>query len=433
MLPVALFSRVDHPDRVTHSSALPLLMASLLLAACSSPSSSSPQDAGHPRDAKADHTKAHDAGMHDDADKVDATIDDASLTSDARDAGNDAFFDAGPGCAVGPSGEPTDLQCTGLYSDWATKTVSSDLRSYTPGLLLWSDGAQKNRWIYLPPGTTIDTSDMDEWTFPVGTKIWKEFNLPVGDSSTPIRIETRLLWKLKSHSWYRTTYRWSADGQTSATELTQGELNVNGSSYEIPGQLLCNECHSGRLDGVLGFEAVSLASPAATGFAMPQLVEAGVLTKPPSSPLTVPGDPAESAALGWLHVNCGTSCHNDSSGTAQNTGFFTRLDVATLASVHDTDTWTTGWNVPTETYSIPDAGATYRLHACSLATSAAYYRASLRDGVNGTPSETQMPPIASHLVDEAGIALLAAWIDEACDAGHADAALDAHPSDAAHD
>ena len=46
-----------------------------------------------------------------------------------------------------------------------------------PTEALWSDGAVKRRFIYLPPGTTIDTTNMDEWVFPVGTKFWKEFSV----------------------------------------------------------------------------------------------------------------------------------------------------------------------------------------------------------------------------------------------------------------
>ena len=117
----------------------------------------------------------------------------------------DAEADTGPGfadqggfsgdCGVGPVGEPTELRCTGLYSDWDSKTVATDAQLYDPGLHLWSDGADKTRWIYLPAGQKIDTSDMDEWAFPVGTKIWKEFRLSLADAATETRIETRLLWK----------------------------------------------------------------------------------------------------------------------------------------------------------------------------------------------------------------------------------------------
>ncbi len=70
---------------------------------------------------------------------------------------------------------PSTLQETGLYSDWATKTIREDTLSYTPQYPLWSDGAAKRRHIQLPKATWIDASDPDAWRFPVGTKLWKEF------------------------------------------------------------------------------------------------------------------------------------------------------------------------------------------------------------------------------------------------------------------
>jgi hypothetical protein len=347
---------------------------------------------------------------------------DADSDADSGDAAADGpywDFDAGD-CGKGPVGEPLDLSCTGLYSDWTSKTIASDVTAYEPGLHLWSDGADKSRWIYLPPGGVIDTSHMDEWVFPVGTRIWKEFSLPLGDASTDTRIETRLLVKVTPSVWYRTTYKWSADGTSSATELTAGEMDAGNGSYEIPAQYKCNACHQGRKDGVLGFEAVALSMPGATGLTMQDLVTQNLVTAAPVAPIVIPGDAIESAALGWLHVNCGQACHNRGNGIANFSGFFMRLDVATLTSVQSTDTYTTGWNQGTSGFFIPDAATTYRLHACDPSTSCAYYRASRRDGMPGVTGGTQMPPLDTHVVDTTGIAELTAWIEEGCDAGSGD-------------
>src|SRR5579883_3455610 len=54
---------------------------------------------------------------------------------------------------------PTTLECTGLYADIASKALAPRARSYAPATPLWSDGAEKQRWIALPPGTTIDATD----------------------------------------------------------------------------------------------------------------------------------------------------------------------------------------------------------------------------------------------------------------------------------
>ncbi|HEX8796409.1 MAG TPA: hypothetical protein VF765_35905 [Polyangiaceae bacterium] len=347
------------------------------------------------RDATADAPQA-DAWMVDGSD-------DATSALDAHphpvEAGPPPDCGAGE---VGDAGEPTNLACTGLYSDWTSRTVAPDVRAYTPGYVLWSDGAEKERWIQLPPGTQIDTSDMDQWTFPVGTKLWKQFSL--GGRL----VETRFLWKRAPGAWLYTTYAWSSDAAR-ATELTTGQTGWNGTSYEIPAQWQCQDCHAGRLDFVLGFEAVSLSAPAASGLTMTQLVSQRLVTRPPAAPIVVPGTPTESAALGWLHANCGTTCHNDTSWACVTT-LWMRLEVGQLGSVQATDTWNTAVGQPLQLLNdgfVPP-WPMLRITPGDPTASAVWYRPSVRDTDPSQPN--QMPPIDSHVVPDAGVNLLAAWI-----------------------
>src|SRR5687768_3582906 len=53
-------------------------------------------------------------------------------------------------------------------------TLRTEAVVFTPRYPLWSDGMSKRRWLYLPPGTSIDKSDPDAWEFPRGTRAWKE-------------------------------------------------------------------------------------------------------------------------------------------------------------------------------------------------------------------------------------------------------------------
>src|SRR5262245_20803994 len=71
---------------------------------------------------------------------------------------------------------PQALSETGLYRDIATRGLAAGVISYDVRYELWSDGAEKQRYLYLPPGTQIDSSDMDGWRFPIGTKVWKTFS-----------------------------------------------------------------------------------------------------------------------------------------------------------------------------------------------------------------------------------------------------------------
>src|SRR5262249_49402189 len=111
---------------------------------------------------------------------------DAGSNPDAGAGGQDA----GPACVEPAAGDPpSDVFCIGLYADRDPTKYDKTAVPYTPGLLFWSDGAEKQRFLYLPPNKTIDTSDMDAWKFPVGTKAFKEFRLD------GVLVETRLLWK----------------------------------------------------------------------------------------------------------------------------------------------------------------------------------------------------------------------------------------------
>jgi hypothetical protein len=332
--------------------------------------------------------------------------------------GDDAALDARvePDC---DAGIPVALACTGLYADWPTLKLAPDVQAYQPGVGMWVDGATSLRWIWLPPGTKVDTTDPNNWTFPVGTKLWQELSI-LGQ-----RIETRFSWKQAPTLWFRATYAWT-DDLYAAPELTVGKPNARGLPYEIPAVSACEKCHNGANDFVLGFEAVGLASPQSSGLNLAALIRQGLLTNPPATLPAVPGDVSTSTSLAYLHANCGTSCHNRNTGAeAGQTGLFMKLTVdgagALPSSAQGTDTWLTAYKVPsiftpggtTITTSSAGTGATaaatsgatfYRLAPGDPSHSMIPWRAGRRDGV------TQMPPIATHLVDQYGVAVLNAWV-----------------------
>jgi hypothetical protein len=322
---------------------------------------------------------------------------------------------------LGIGGQPLQLGCTGLYGSWPTHAIAPNVVPYEPAYHLWSDGAEKSRYISLPPGMPIDTSNMDEWAYPVGTKVWKEFRL----AGKP--VETRYMVKLPDGSWFRTSYAWSADG-SDARDLPGGMLLPNPADpakkamYEIPARDACERCHLGRIDNVLGFEAIALAAPGSTvkGVAPgPTLAGIrGMLTATPRSPLIIPGDATAQAALGWLHANCGISCHSTSdSANANPTGLHMRLTAAGLGSVAATDTMKTAFNQGSRIFNPPgpDAQAgvpTILLKAGDPEGSVIPYRDGRRDPMPLQDPTVQMPPIATHLVDTAGVASVRTWIKE---------------------
>ncbi len=156
---------------------------------------------------------------------------------------------------------------------------------------------------------------------------------------------------------------------------------------------------------------MSLASPGANGLPLGTLISKGLITDAPDASLAIPGTPVEAAALGYLHANCGTTCHNDGNGYAAPTGFFMRLNVGELGSVGATDTYTTGVGHATTNFH----QVTERIAKCDTANSCVFVRMSQRDGIGGVASGTQMPPIDTHMVDvDGGLPIVAAWINEGC-------------------
>jgi hypothetical protein len=200
---------------------------------------------------------------------------------------------------------PAELSLAGLYRDPALRTVRDDALAYEPAFALWSDGADKKRWLLLPAGARIDTSNMNDWSFPVGTKLFKEF------SRNGVRLETRLLVKrgTGARDWASASYVWQAD-QSDARLAPEGALDILGTQHDAPAAKKCGGCHAGRGSYVLGFSAVQLANvDAAAPASLSSIAAAGLLTHPPSELHTLTLPPTERAALGYMHANCG-SCHN---------------------------------------------------------------------------------------------------------------------------
>ena len=124
---------------------------------------------------------------------------------------------------------------------------------------------------------------------------------------------------------------------------------------------------------------------------------------------TIPGDATESAALTWLHANCGLACHNRTpTADAYDKGLFLRLEVADLGSVQTTDAWKTAVGKPSDFQPSSDS-AMLLIAPGDIDNSAIYFRDSHRDAP-GSGTNYQMPPVDTHVVPSDGVALVAAWI-----------------------
>jgi hypothetical protein len=254
----------------------------------------------------------------------------------------------------------------------------------------------------LPAGSVIDNSDPNEWSFPVGTKVWKEFS--VGGS----RIETRLWQKADVGYWVDATYAWNSD-ESAALQSPGGDILLGTRTYHIPTPDECQNCHRGRTDRILGFEQVLLGLAGSTGFNLDQLITQHRLSNPPTVTPLIIGDDGTglaSPALAWLHVNCGVTCHNqNSNATAWSTGMFLRLDATLLdgRSVSGFDSLVTTVGV---------AAVTPAWHGQPRISPGDPTHSLLYKLISERGAGEQMPPIASNFVDEADIPLVQAWIDK---------------------
>ncbi len=312
---------------------------------------------------------------------------------------------------------PSRLSQAGLYSDFASRMIDPKNIPYSPQYALWSDGAAKRRWIYLPDGQTIDISDPDVWSFPAGTRVWKEF------SFEGRLVETRLMEELGDGDWKFASYIWNMDQSEAVLAPAEGLREAaeirTGVKYDIPGVRDCQACHVNLRTEVLGFSALQLSpdrDPATPSVEqtipglidLKTLIERKLLRPYPAGWLKDPprigsSSPTERAALGYLHANCG-NCHNPSGS----------LDALNLLLRHSVVPGLSGEPAITTAvyrkgrFRIPDEGQgeTYLLRPGDPAHSAVLFRMSSRIPFY------QMPPLATKLVDAAAVDLVRRWILE---------------------
>jgi mono/diheme cytochrome c family protein len=287
------------------------------------------------------------------------------------------------------------------------------VRGFSPQYPLWTDGAAKRRWIWLPPGTAIDATRPAEWDFPVGTKFWKEF------SFGSRKVETRFLWRATSREWMAVSYMWNEDGTEAVLAPADGVARAadlgNGKQHAIPSRTDCLACHGAARTRPLGFTALQLSDDrdpnAIHGEPLPEgalslesLVAAGLLklgrgAEPVPRPRIATSNPLTRSVLGYLAGNCG-SCHSREGDVPAVTPF-----LPTEALLTDADAVTRALATQATTWQVPgrDEG-TMVIDAEAPDASAMLARMRSR-----RPS-SQMPPLGTALRDQEAVAAVEKWI-----------------------
>jgi uncharacterized repeat protein (TIGR03806 family) len=304
--------------------------------------------------------------------------------------------------ALAPAAEPIPelLSETGCFTDTATHAVAPGVVPYDLAMPLWSDGAEKLRFVALPELETATPAVEGAYSFPIGTLFLKTFAL---DGR---RIETRIL-SHEPNGWRGFTWRWNEeqtdavllDGPLTETIETEGGALV----WSYPSRVQCEQCHTREAGQVLGFRTRQLnrvvdydGTPA---LQLEVLRDAGFFDADLGSADALPAHPrlddalvsAEDRARAYLDVNC-AMCHRFD-GTA-DAAIDLRIETAFAdTGLCDALPLQGDLEIPLARLVSPGSPETSVLHA----------RVARR-------GPEQMPPLASAVVDPLGEAVIAEWI-----------------------
>ena len=284
---------------------------------------------------------------------------------------------------------------------------------------LFSDYAEKLRFVKLPDGKQVPYNDKEVFDFPVGTTIIKTFYYPL-DARKPEKgrklMETRLLIH-EEKGWKALAYHWD-DAQSDAVLEVAGArkkiswINAAGKKqkleYAMPDVNQCKGCHSyegemrpigpsaRQLNGDFPYES-------GTSNQLNKMKEIGWLADAPAHEeipkIAVWDDPStgdlDARARAWLDINC-AHCHNPK-GPASTSGFF--LDV------HQDDPSVYGVLKTPVAAGRGSGERDYDILPGDANASILYYR------INSEDPGIMMPELGRKLIHKEGAQLIKDWID----------------------
>jgi uncharacterized repeat protein (TIGR03806 family) len=318
---------------------------------------------------------------------------DASGELYALDWESGTIFKLVPGEAEPASPYAARLSETGCVDRADPRKAAPGLVPYGVNVPLWSDGADKQRFVAIPDGTTIDIDEAGDFALPERSVAMKTFS--IGGK----RIETRLLFRHAGDEWTGVTYEWN-DAETEATLLETGKDKVlaNGQTWQFPSRAQCFVCHTKAAGRSLGLEALQLNgdfgyTPGQIENQLGKLADIGYLARrldlatQPGLPALLGSAPVQQRARAYLHANC-SMCHREGAGTGATLDF--RFDVSPAAA---------GVCRPAAFPGVADAQA---IAPGDPARSTILLRMKDRESY-------QMPPLSTKRVDNDAIGVIEAW------------------------
>lgn len=291
---------------------------------------------------------------------------------------------------------PTLLSRTGCVDAADPTKPAGGLIPYGVNAPLWSDGADKERFLAVPDGKTVTTGAEGVFDLPPGSVAVKTFLL------AGRRVETRLFMRHPDGSWAGYSYEWN-DAGTDAVLLETGKTKqVGGRTWTFPSRAECMQCHNATTGHVLGLEVAQLhgdfvypgdrrANQLATLEHIGLLTLPGALDTLPRLATYDGAEPSEARARAYLHANC-AMCHRPS-GLGRGPADLRFSTPLAKAGICDAPPELGDMGVPGARLVAPGhpeaSLVSLRMHA--------------RDGF-------QMPPLATRLADPDGTALVDGWI-----------------------
>lgn len=217
---------------------------------------------------------------------------------------------------------PRKLSDFGFFKDAGAKQPRSGVTPYRLNVPLWSDAADKLRYIYVPAGAEAQAQGEGLLDLPVGSAILKTFAFGEGDEQR--FIETRVLLH-RADGWLALPYKWNEEGTEATLAVAGARLPItrpDGTTinYRVPNKNQCKQCHvkdgevtpigpklRNMADGDLA--ALGIEARSANPLPLWETREAGAVT---------------AHARGYLDVNC-AHCHQPG-GMASNSGLDLRWE-----------------------------------------------------------------------------------------------------------
>ncbi len=320
---------------------------------------------------------------------------------------------------------PALLSGSGAFANTPARTAATGFIPYNPNAALWSDAAQKSRYLAIPnngglitPDEQIGFTTNNFWTFPAGTVFVKNFDLVVDETNTNVplrRLETRLLVRDINGAVYGVTYKWRADNSDAdllATSLSENILITNATgvrtqTWYYPSPADCLTCHTPQSGYVLGINTRqlngSMTYPATgnsdnqlrtlnrLGLLNPAFNETNIASLTKMFALTNTGASLELRARSYLDANC-AQCHRPG---GVGITFDARFDTP-LASQNLVGTL---------------ASSSLGIDNAHIVQPRDIWRSVLHVRMNTATNIYKMPPLARSLIDANAVQVVGDWIN----------------------